>query len=45
VARGLLEVRGRHGFTRHPEIETYTWELLPEELKINLAGFLERESI
>lgn len=30
-------------FTRHLEIETYTWSVLPPELKHDLAGSIERE--
>jgi hypothetical protein len=41
--RAVLQLLGRGGFTRHLEIETYTWELLPGDLKINLVDFLERE--
>lgn len=28
---------------RHYEIETYTWEVLPESLRVNLADSIERE--
>jgi hypothetical protein len=41
--RAVLQLLARSGFTHHLEIETYTWELLPEELKMNLVDFLERE--
>jgi hypothetical protein len=41
--RAVLQLLARYGFTHHLEIETYTWELLPEELKMNLVDFLERE--
>jgi hypothetical protein len=43
VTRLVLQLLGRYGFTRHLEIETYTWGLLPDELKMNLVDFLERE--
>lgn len=38
----LLLLR-EHGFCRHLEIETYTWEVLPPGLKIDLLESLERE--
>jgi len=41
--RALLQLLTRHNFTCHLEIETYTWELLPRDLKLNLVDFLERE--
>ena len=41
--RAVLQLLTQHRFTRHLEIETYTWELLPEDLKMNLVDFLERE--
>jgi hypothetical protein len=41
--RAVLQLLTRRRFTRHLEIETYTWELLPEDLKMNLVDFLERE--
>ena len=31
------------GFTRHLEIETYTWDVLPEALKLPLLCSIERE--
>ena len=43
TTRAVLQLLARHGFTRHLEIETYTWELLPGDLKMNLVDFLERE--
>lgn len=30
-------------FTQHLEVETYTWDVLPPELKVPLAGSIERE--
>jgi hypothetical protein len=30
-------------FTKHLEIETYTWEILPPELRVNLVDSIERE--
>ena len=41
--RKVLQLLARHGFTRHLEIETYTWEQLPGDLKLDLVDFLERE--
>jgi hypothetical protein len=41
--RAVLQLLAQSGFTRHLEIETYTWELLPGDLKLNLVDFLERE--
>jgi hypothetical protein len=38
-----LSVWQEMGFTRHLEIETYTWEVLPESLKSNLQDSIERE--
>jgi hypothetical protein len=43
TTRTMLHLLARYGFTRHLEIETYTWELLPGDLKLNLVDFLERE--
>lgn len=37
---GLLKDRG---FSRHLEIETYTWEWLPPDLKLDLLDSLHRE--
>ena len=41
--RAVLQLLARHGFSRHLEIETYTWGLLPGDLKLDLVDFLERE--
>jgi hypothetical protein len=41
--KAVLQLLTQRRFTRHLEIETYTWELLPEDLKMNLVDFLERE--
>ncbi|MEL6268413.1 MAG: metabolite traffic protein EboE [Chloroflexota bacterium] len=30
-------------FTRHLEVETYTWEVLPEDMKVGLQESIERE--
>jgi hypothetical protein len=41
--QAVLQLLTLNDFTRHLEIETYTWELLPAELKLNLVDFLEME--
>lgn len=38
----LREVK-RMGYTDHLEVETYTWEVLPEALQIDLLRSIERE--
>ncbi len=38
-----LELLKKEPFTEHLEIETYTWEVLPEELKVDLLGSIGRE--
>ena len=43
ATRAALQLLKKHRFTRHLEIETYTWEHLPGEMKLNLVDFLERE--
>ena len=35
--RAVLKLLTQRRFTRHLEIETYTWGLLPEDLKMNLG--------
>ena len=41
--RTVLGIDGRTRFTRHLEIETYTWDVLPEGLKIDLLDSIGRE--
>ena len=41
--RAVLQLVAQYGFTHHLEIETYTWGLLPGDLKMDLVDFLERE--
>lgn len=41
--RTVLEMAGRTRFTNHFEIETYTWEVLPAGLKIDLLDSIGRE--
>lgn len=38
-----LELLKERPFTEHLEIETYTWDVLPETLKVNLLESIERE--
>ena len=38
-----LDLLKKKAFTEHVEIETYTWDVLPEELKINLLNSIKRE--
>ena len=42
VSKVLLLLK-RGFFTEHLEIETYTWSVLPDFLKVNLADSVERE--
>lgn len=42
IVRGLQMLTGESE-CRHFEIETYTWEVLPEDLKTDLTGSIERE--
>jgi sugar phosphate isomerase/epimerase len=39
----VIEVAARDRFTAHLEIETYTWDVLPEALKIDLLESIHRE--
>jgi hypothetical protein len=41
--RAVLELLKEHPFSRHLEIETYTWEWLPPGLKLDLLESLHRE--
>jgi hypothetical protein len=41
--RTILEMAGRTRFARHYEIETYTWDVLPAGLKIDLLDSIGRE--
>jgi sugar phosphate isomerase/epimerase len=38
-----IEAARRTPFTRHLEIETYTWDVLPDDLKTGLADSIARE--
>jgi sugar phosphate isomerase/epimerase len=39
----VLHLHRQQPFTRHLEVETYTWEVLPESIKLDLGASLERE--
>jgi len=41
--RTVLEIAGRTRFANHFEIETYTWDVLPAGLKIDLLDSIGRE--
>jgi len=41
--RAVMNLLKDQGFSRHLEIETYTWEWLPPELKVDLLDSLHRE--
>jgi len=41
--RAVLALLKDRKFTRHLEIETYTWEWLPADLKVELEDSLHRE--
>ncbi|BAY71381.1 metabolite traffic protein EboE [Anabaena sp. FACHB-709] len=39
----VLDLLQHHHFCNHLEIETYTWEVLPDEMKLNLPASIQRE--
>ena len=39
----VLAIHCKDPFTEHLEIETYTWEVLPEELKLPIGDSIVRE--
>ncbi len=41
--RTVLSIQHSHPFTRHLEVETYTWEVLPSKLKVPLSESIIRE--
>jgi hypothetical protein len=41
--REVLSVQRRQPFTNHLEVETYTWEVLPDALKVPLSESIIRE--
>ena len=43
VVRDTLAIAVRARFTRHLEIETYTWDVLPPDLKLDITESIARE--
>ena len=41
--RRVIDTAARARFTTHLEIETYTWDVLPDALKIDLLESIHRE--
>jgi len=41
--RAVLKLAVRDGFTNHLEIETYTWDVLPPALKLDMLDSITRE--
>ncbi|WP_316813608.1 metabolite traffic protein EboE [Pedobacter heparinus] len=41
--RTVLELQKNKAFTNHLEVETYTWEVLPEQLKLPIAQSISNE--
>jgi len=39
----ILKIARQHHLTSHLEVETYTWEVLPADLKLDLSASIERE--
>ncbi|MBD2447480.1 metabolite traffic protein EboE [Nostoc sp. FACHB-152] len=39
----VLNLLQKHPFCNHLEIETYTWEVLPDEMKLDLPASIQRE--
>jgi hypothetical protein len=39
----ILKIARQHHLTSHLEVETYTWEVLPTDLKLDLEASIERE--
>lgn len=39
----VLKIQKNRSFTEHMEVETYTWEVLPEELKVPIGESIVRE--
>jgi sugar phosphate isomerase/epimerase len=38
-----LKLHRKHPFSEHFEVETYTWSILPDDLKLDLTASIERE--
>ncbi len=43
TVKNLLAETGKRPFTNQMEVETYTWDVLPDDLKLNLVESIERE--
>jgi hypothetical protein len=43
--RHVLNIQKKNAFSNHLEIETYTWEVLPEKLKLPLVDSIVREIV
>jgi hypothetical protein len=41
--REVLRIHRAKPFTSHLEVETYTWEVLPEELRVPIGESIIRE--
>ena len=41
--RQMLRVLKERSFCRHLELETYTWEVLPDALQVDILDSLEQE--
>ena len=41
--REVLRLLRERGFTRQLELETYTWEVLPAAMQLDIVDSLERE--
>jgi hypothetical protein len=41
--RAVLDLLRERGFCQHLEIETYTWEVLPQDLRLPLVDSIARE--
>jgi hypothetical protein len=39
----VLQLQREKPFTRHLEVETYTWEVLPADLKLDLTASIRRD--
>lgn len=39
----VLEIQKQKPFTKHLEVETYTWEVLPESLKLPITQSISNE--
>ena len=39
----VLEIQKNNPFTNHLEVETYTWEVLPEQIKLPIAESISKE--